>query len=75
MDLAVGFTFESFYFWTLGRWDNPSSDGMYLSQETCNTEVYLGLIPCFDLDLNNCLLDGNLLWGCTFCFCFLAAEV
>jgi hypothetical protein len=74
MDLVVLFAFGTFSFWTLRRWDNPSFDGLYLSYETCNTEVYLGLGPCLGLDLNNHLLGGNLFWGCTFCFHFLATE-
>jgi hypothetical protein len=64
-----------FIFWTLGKWDDPLSDGLYLSCETCNTEVYLSLAPCLDLDLNNHFLGGNLFWGCMFYFRFLAAEV
>jgi hypothetical protein len=57
------------------RWDDPSSDGLYLYCGTCNTKVYLGPTLCLDLDLNNRLLGGNLFWGCTFCFRFLAMEV
>jgi hypothetical protein len=45
MDLAAGFAFGSFSSWTLGRWDNPLYDGLYLSHEICNTKVYLGLAP------------------------------
>jgi hypothetical protein len=75
-DLAVGCAFGSFSFWTLGRWDSPLSDGLYLSRETYNTEFCLGLRPYPGLDLNNCLLgDGNLFRGCMFCSHFLAAEV
>jgi hypothetical protein len=59
MGLGVGFAFVSFSFWTLRRWDRPSSDGLYLSRETCNTKVCLGLAPYLSLDLNNHLLGGN----------------
>jgi hypothetical protein len=77
MDLAIHFASVSFSFWTLGRWDNPLSDGLYLSRETCNTEVYLGLglAPCLSLDLNNRLLGGNLFWEYRFYFRFLAMEL
>jgi hypothetical protein len=75
MDLAIGFAFGSFLFWTLGRWDNPLSDGLYLSCEIRNTEICLGLSPYLGLDLNNRLLGGNLFCGGTLCFCFLAVEV
>jgi hypothetical protein len=58
--LAAGFAFESFSFWTLGKWDSLSYDGMCLSRETCNTEDCLGLTPCLCLNLNNYLLGCNL---------------
>jgi hypothetical protein len=75
MGLAVGFAFELFSFWTLGRWDSPLYDGLYLSRKTCNTKVCLGLTPSLGLDLNNHLLGGTLFWECRFYFRFLAAEV
>jgi hypothetical protein len=75
MDLAVGFVFGSFSFWTRGIWDNPSSDGLCLAHGTCSAEVCLGLTPCLGLDFNNHLLGGNLFWGYKFYFRFLVAEV
>jgi hypothetical protein len=54
MDLAVGFAFGAFSFWTRGIWDNPSSDGPCLARGTCNTDVCLGLTPYLSLNLNNC---------------------
>jgi hypothetical protein len=41
--LAVGCAFGSFSFWTPRRWDNPLSDGLFLSHETYNTELCPGL--------------------------------
>jgi hypothetical protein len=67
--LAAGFSFESFSFWTLGKWDTLSYDGMCLSHEPCSIKVCLGF------DFNNRLLGCNLFWVYKFCFCFLAAEV
>jgi hypothetical protein len=60
MDLAVHFAFGSFSFWTLRRWDNHSSDCLFLARGTCNVEVCLGLAPCLGLDLNDRLLGGTL---------------
>jgi hypothetical protein len=75
MGLTVGFAFGLFSFWILGRWDSPLYDSLYLSLETCNSKVYLGLTPGLGLDLNNHLLGGTLFWECRFRFRFLAAEV
>jgi hypothetical protein len=55
---VVDCAFESFSFWTLERWDNPLSDGLYLSRETCNTMVYLLELYV----LNSCLWGGGSLF-------------
>jgi hypothetical protein len=75
MDLGVGIVFGSFYFWTQGIWDNPSSNGLCLAHGTCNTELYLDVAPCLGLNLNNLFLGDNLFWGYMFCFHFVRAEV
>jgi hypothetical protein len=37
----VGSAFGSFSSWILGRRGNPLSCDLYLSRETCNTEVFI----------------------------------
>jgi hypothetical protein len=72
IDSAFGF----FSSWTPGRWDNPLSYDLYLSRDTCNTEVYLGFDLCIILGLCSHLSGcDNLFWSQKSYFRLPAAEV